>query len=124
MNVCVITGEKIIGEMHDAAPVANGLCSKEANNRVVIPYWLFLANENRDIAMLLKGFDRLMIVLIVFKVIDFLSGLLLAIVFKNSKKTKNGRLSSGDGIKGLAKKVFILFLFELHISLIWYLILR
>jgi len=40
----------------------------------------------------------------------FLSGLLLAIVFKKSKKTKNGRLSSGAGIKGLAKKIFILFL--------------
>jgi len=35
-----------------------------------------------------------MIALIVLMVIDFLSGLILAIVFKKSKKTASGRLSS------------------------------
>ena len=59
---------------------------------------------------LFGGFDKLLIALIVFMVIDFLSGLILAIVFKNSNKTKNGRLSSEAGIKGLAKKIFILFI--------------
>ena len=59
---------------------------------------------------LIGGFDKLLIALIVFMVIDFLSGLILAIVFKNSNKTKNGRLSSEAGIKGLAKKIFILFI--------------
>lgn len=51
-----------------------------------------------------------MIALIVLMSIDFISGLLLAIVFKKSKKTSSGRLSSAAGIKGLAKKIFILFL--------------
>jgi toxin secretion/phage lysis holin len=51
-----------------------------------------------------------MIALLIFMVIDYLSGLILAIVFKKSNKTKNGRVSSEAGIKGLAKKVFILFL--------------
>ena len=59
---------------------------------------------------LFGGYDKLLIALIVFMVIDFLSGLILAIVFKNSNKTKNGRLSSEAGIKGLAKKIFILFI--------------
>ncbi len=59
---------------------------------------------------LFGGFDKLLIALIVFMVIDFLSGLILAIVFKNSNKTRNGRLSSEAGIKGLAKKIFILFI--------------
>jgi len=59
---------------------------------------------------LIGGFDSLMIALIVLMSIDFLSGILLAIVFKKSKKTVTGRLSSGAGIKGLAKKIFILFL--------------
>lgn len=44
---------------------------------------------------------------------DFLSGLILAIVFKKSSKIKNGRVSSEAGIKGLAKKIFILFLVAL-----------
>lgn len=51
-----------------------------------------------------------MIALIVLMSIDFLSGLLLAVVFKKSKKTESGRLSSAAGIKGLSKKIFILFL--------------
>lgn len=61
-------------------------------------------------SFLFGGFDKLLIALIVFMVIDFLSGLILAIVFKNSNKTRNGRLSSEAGIKGLAKKIFILFI--------------
>lgn len=59
---------------------------------------------------LFGGFDSLMIALIVLMSIDFLSGLLLAVVFKKSKKTASGRLSSAAGIKGLSKKIFILFL--------------
>ena len=55
-------------------------------------------------------FDKLLVVLIIFMMIDFLSGLILATVFKNSNKTNNGRLSSEAGIKGLAKKIFILFI--------------
>ena len=49
--------------------------------------------------------------------IDFLSGLILAIVFKNSKKTENGKLSSRAGIIGLSKKIFILFLVALSTQL-------
>jgi toxin secretion/phage lysis holin len=51
-----------------------------------------------------------MIALLIFMVIDFLSGLILAIIFKKSKKTESGRLSSQAGILGLTKKIFILFL--------------
>lgn len=59
---------------------------------------------------LFGGFDKLLIALVIFMIIDFLSGLILAIVFKNSSKTKNGRVSSEAGIRGLAKKILILFL--------------
>ncbi len=62
---------------------------------------------------LFGGFDKLLIALIIFMIIDFLSGFILAIVFKKSSKTKNGRVSSEAGIKGLAKKIFILFLVAL-----------
>lgn len=59
---------------------------------------------------LFGGIDSLMIALIVLMSIDFSSGLLLAVVFKKSKKIESGRLSSAAGIKGLSKKIFILFL--------------
>lgn len=62
------------------------------------------------LSFLLGGFDSVMKALLIFMVIDFLSGLILASVFKNSKKTINGRLSSQAGILGLTKKIFILFL--------------
>ena len=62
------------------------------------------------LSFLLGGFDSVMKALLIFMVIDFLSGLILAIVFKKSKKTINGRLSSQAGILGLTKKIFILFL--------------
>ena len=58
-----------------------------------------------------------MIALFIFMLIDFLSGLILAVVFKNSKKTENGKLSSRAGIIGLSKKIFILFLVALSTQL-------
>lgn len=69
------------------------------------------------LSFLLGGFDSAMIALLIFMLIDFLSGLILAIVFKNSKKTENGKLSSRAGIIGLSKKVFILFLVALSTQL-------
>jgi toxin secretion/phage lysis holin len=62
------------------------------------------------LSFLLGGFDNVMIALLIFMTLDFLSGIILAVAFKNSKKTENGRLSSQAGILGLTKKIFILFL--------------
>ena len=69
------------------------------------------------LSFLLGGFDNVMIALLIFMVLDFLSGIILAIVFKNSKKTDNGKLSSSAGIIGLSKKIFILFLVALATQL-------
>ncbi len=69
------------------------------------------------LSFLLGGFDNVMIALLIFMVLDFLSGLILAIVFKNSKKTDNGKLSSSAGIIGLSKKILILFLVALSTQL-------
>lgn len=69
------------------------------------------------LSFLLGGFDNVMIALLIFMVLDFFSGIILAIVFKNSKKTDNGKLSSSAGIIGLSKKIFILFLVALATQL-------
>ena len=42
--------------------------------------------------------------LIIFMAVDFLSGLIVAGVFKKSQKTKSGALESSVGWKGLARK--------------------
>jgi len=43
-----------------------------------------------------------------FMVIDFISGLIVAAVFKKSGKTENGALSSKVSFKGLCKKFMVL----------------
>lgn len=52
----------------------------------------------------LGGWTMDLTTLLCFMTIDYLSGLLLASVFKKSKKTDTGTLSSNAGWKGLCKK--------------------
>ena len=56
------------------------------------------------------GWDSALKALIVFMVLDYLTGVIVAGVFHKSKKTDSGKLSSAAGLKGLAKKVLMLFL--------------
>lgn len=60
------------------------------------------------IANLFGGWSSDLTTLLIFMTIDFVTGLLVAGVFKKSKKTKNGALQSKVGFKGLSKKVMIL----------------
>ena len=48
------------------------------------------------------------IILLVFMCTDYITGLILSGVFKKSKKTESGGLSSEIGFKGLIKKVCII----------------
>ena len=45
-----------------------------------------------------------MITLIIFMVVDYITGLIVAGVFKNSTKTESGALESRAGWKGLCRK--------------------
>lgn len=56
------------------------------------------------IATLLGGWDTALQTLIIFMAIDYLTGLVVAGVFKNSKKSKNGTINSFAGWIGLLKK--------------------
>lgn len=53
---------------------------------------------------LFGGWDTAMTALIIFMAIDYISGLIVAGVFKKSTKTNSGSLSSIVGIKGLFRK--------------------
>ena len=60
------------------------------------------------IAYLFGGWDSAMISLIVFMAIDYITGIIVAGVFKKSSKTANGGLESKAGFKGLCRKGAIL----------------
>lgn len=57
---------------------------------------------------LVGGWDAAVTTLLLFMLIDYISGLVLAGVFKKSKKTESGALQSGYCWKGLAKKIMTL----------------
>lgn len=56
------------------------------------------------IASLFGGWDAAMVTLLVFMGIDYITGLLVAGVFHNSRKSTGGALESDAGWKGLCKK--------------------
>ena len=64
------------------------------------------------IASVFGGWSATMTTLVIFMIIDYLSGLIVAGIFKNSQKTESGALESKAGFKGLCKKAMI-FLFVL-----------
>ena len=57
---------------------------------------------------LFGGWDAGMVTLVTFMCIDYISGIIVAGVFKKSKKSKQGALSSKVGWMGLCKKVMTL----------------
>lgn len=60
------------------------------------------------ISWLVGGWNAALTTLVIFMAIDFISGLIVAGVFKGSKKTESGALSSKVGFKGICKKCMIL----------------
>ncbi len=62
------------------------------------------------IASAFGGFGVALQVLIIFIIVDYITGLVVAGVFQKSGKTENGALESRAGWKGLCKKVFTLVL--------------
>lgn len=62
---------------------------------------------------LFGGWDDLIIALCVFMVIDYVTGLAVALVFHNSPKTETGKADSKNCIKGLLKKLCMIVLVAL-----------
>lgn len=56
------------------------------------------------------GIDTVLIVLCVFMALDYISGIVVATVFKKSPKTESGKAKSSASLKGLFKKLFMLLL--------------
>ena len=60
------------------------------------------------VAKALGGWDNAVVTLIIFMVIDYAMGIIVAAVFKKSEKSENGGLSSRVCWIGLARKVMTL----------------
>ena len=56
------------------------------------------------VAMAFGGWSDALITLIVFMGLDYVTGLIVAGIFKKSKKSENGALESRAGFKGLCRK--------------------
>ena len=73
------------------------------------------------IAAMFGGWDNGLVTLLIFMVIDYVSGLIVAGVFKNSPKTDTGALESKAGWKGLCRKcmtlVFVLIAYRLDLTI-------
>lgn len=73
------------------------------------------------IASLFGGWDAGLATLVMFMVIDYVSGLVVAGVFHNSKKTTSGALESKAGWKGLCRKgmslLFVLIAYRLDLAI-------
>jgi len=57
------------------------------------------------IASALGGWDTAIRMLLIIMAVDYVSGWVVAAVFKKSRKTKSGAFNSAVGLKGIAKKV-------------------
>ena len=73
------------------------------------------------IASLFGGWDNALVTLITFMAIDYVSGLVVAGVFKKSNKSETGALESRAGFKGLCRKcmtlLFVLVAYRLDIMI-------
>lgn len=61
------------------------------------------------------GFDSFLKALIMFMIVDYITGMAVAFIFHKSNKTKNGGASSAVGFKGIVKKLCIFMLIALAV---------
>lgn len=74
-------------------------------------FFLWLAGTlSALVSAAIGGWDHAIITLLTFMVIDYITGWIVAVVFKKSHKTDSGGYSSAIGLKGLCKKCMVLLL--------------
>ncbi len=69
------------------------------------------------VASFLGGWTYAVKALLTFMTIDYITGIMVALIFKKSTKTKSGTLKSIAGFKGICKKVCILFAVGIAVKL-------
>ena len=95
----------------------------KGNNGLVKSKYITFSIEADNIreAYFFGGWDQALVTLIIFMAIDYISGLIVAGVFHNSKKTSTGTLESRTGWKGLCRKcmtlLFVLVAYRLDLAI-------
>lgn len=89
----------------------------EKTNLIKTGFYGVICTIGGVVGNLAGGFDKLFIALLVCMIIDYISGMIVAAVFKNSPKTDTGALQSNAGLKGLAKKIFILLIVAVAVQI-------
>ncbi len=77
----------------------------------------FMAAAGSAIANYLGGWDSALKVLVAMMAADYLTGVLVALIWHKSNKTDDGTLSSKAGFKGLCKKGVIILIVWLAVLL-------
>ena len=77
----------------------------------------FIAAAGSVIANALGGWDAALKVLIAMMAADYLTGVLVALIWHRSNKTDDGTLSSKAGFKGLCKKGMIILIIWIAVLL-------
>ena len=83
----------------------------------------FIGTIGTFIAYLLGGWDSAMQTLLIFMLLDYITGVITAAVFRKSSKTKSGGLNSTIGLQGIFKKVgeivlvMVAFQLDLHLGI-------
>lgn len=73
-------------------------------------FYTIMLSIGSALSYFIGGVDTMFIVLCVFLLVDYISGVIVAVVFKNSTKTETGKLNSTVSFKGLCKKFFVIVL--------------
>lgn len=71
-------------------------------------YFTVMAIAGSALSYFFGGVDTMFIILCVFLGVDYISGIIVAMVFKKSTKTETGKLNSSVSFKGLLKKLFVI----------------
>ena len=73
-------------------------------------FYTIMLTIGSALSYFIGGVDTMFVVLCVFLAIDYISGIIVACVFKKSTKTESGKLNSMVSFKGLCKKIFVVIL--------------
>lgn len=94
-----------------------GKANEDEKRNVMYRYW----SSRWGDCFFFGGWDQALMTLIIFMAIDYISGLIVAGVFHNSKKTESGTLESRTGWKGLCRKcmtlLFVLVAYRLDLAI-------
>lgn len=88
----------------------NHICTAFADNAKSVSFVSIIGAFFGAIITKMGGWSSDMVTLLIFMGCDYITGLTVAGVFKKSRKTETGTLSSYIGFKGICKKVAMLLL--------------